>query len=169
MNKLPIIIVACTLVIVAAVIISFALLKNNSGFEESSTALPELKVLSTDESGDKVDVETTYVKLSFPYAFSDIISVKAVSEDKSASLQFISNIEGEAVTIYSIHFNSDEGIPCGALSLPEYDAEISVSVVFADIPETISEDWVSTFQATQETFNDVITSMSEDDRFTYAE
>lgn len=171
-NKIPVIAVVCTLIIAAAVVLSFVFLKNDPEFEEPSgiidVTLSELKVISSTENDGSVDVETTYGKFSYPSAFADIMSVKAVSEEKTTALQFFSNIDGKEALIYTIYYNNDIGTPCGLYTFSESGEEIVVSVVFENLPENISSDWISTFRATQETFNDVIESMDEDERFVMA-
>ena len=126
---------------------------------------PELQILSTTESNSWVTVETTYGTFRYPFAFSDLITVKADSNDSSASLQFTADVDGEMTVIYTIYYNEENGHPCGTLKLAEDEDPIIVSVVFAELPADMPEASKPTFFATQETFNDVLTSMKEDSRF----
>lgn len=126
---------------------------------------PELQILSTTEDNSWVTVETTYGTFRYPFAFSDLITVKADSNDASASLQFTADVDGEMTVIYTIYYNEENGHPCGTLKLAEDEDPVTVSVVFAELPADMPEASKPTFFATQETFNDVLTSMKEDSRF----
>lgn len=134
-----------------------------------STALPELKIESVSESGSWVIVETTYGEVRYPYAFSEVMSVNAISNDNSAQLQFATKIESTDVVVYTIYYNEEIGSKLGEFDLGGETGKVSVSVLFESASSSIPEDWLTTFYATQETFNDVLGSMCEDVRFTAAE
>lgn len=121
-----------------------------------------LSIMSITENGEWRVLDTTYGKLRYPFAFSDIIEVEAFNEGALSELRFYAKIEGKKMLNYTIHFNDNEGIACGTLKLKD---EIPVSVVFEDAPEGLKEDWLSTFYAVQETFNDVLKSMEENKKF----
>lgn len=140
----------------------------NGVFTGESTTLapvPEGKfgIISITEDNEWVNVETTYGKFRYPFAFSDLVKVEAEDEGDSQSLEFSALIDDEYTIIYTINYNSDEGMPCGILML---DKEIPVSVEFEEISDTLNDDWASTFYAAQETFNDVVSSMAENENFT---
>ena len=138
--------------------------------EESG--FPKLEVLSDKEDSNWVQVETTYGTFRYPAAFSDIIKVNTVTEKESAQLQ-VMLLTGEVeLAVYTLYYNyegNDAAIPCGKLKLTDESEEMTVSVVFENAPESLSADWLSTFYAVQETFNNVIVSMAEDSRFVAAE
>ena len=70
----------------------------------------------------------------------------------------------------TIRYNEDgEGIALGTLKLSDQAATMPVSVSFGDAPNGLAGNELATFIAAQETFNDVLTSMMEDSRFTMAE
>ena len=137
--------------------------------ETEKKPLPALEIEVTSESGNLVVLKTSYGYVRYPKAFSDFITVEAVNYDGSSELQFFADLGGKKVPIYTIHYNIDAGIPCGRFRVAAVTDEVGVSVTFHEIPENISENWVSTFNATQETFNDVLASLADDPRFTSAE
>ncbi|MBQ7922072.1 MAG: hypothetical protein IJ325_05795 [Clostridia bacterium] len=130
---------------------------------------PELEILNTTDTKDGVVVETTYGTFRYPYAFSDIVSVNAVNGEESAQLQVSVIMEDSSFVVYTIHYNEEIGSVCGKLKLDGYEDEIDVSVEFEEASDAVPEDWLTTVYAVQETFNDVINSMSEDSRFTLAD
>jgi len=145
--------------------------KENDDTKDPAEAavMPELKIEATSESGSWIVVETTYGEVRYPYAFSELISVNATSSKDSAHLQFVAEINGEDVVVYTIYYNEEIGSRLGEFDLGGEVGRVSVSVVFETASDLIPEEWLSTFYATQETFNDVLTSIGEDIRFTEAE
>ena len=129
----------------------------------------EYRIESTNEEGEWVVVKTTYGSFKYPFAFSDLIVIEAADLERSAQLRFFMKMDDNNVPIYTIHYNSGEGSLCGTLKLSDGAESIPVTVVLADKPEDLSEDWRLTFYATQETFNDVLFSMAEDKNFSIAE
>ena len=74
----------------------------------------------------------------------------------------IFKIEDKIIDAYTIYFNEPKGVPCGILKMSE---EIPVTVEFENAPKKLDDDWLITFNAVQETFNDVLLSMSENNDF----
>ena len=122
-------------------------------------------ILSTKEEGNAIVVETTFGCFQYPTAFSDLITVKAKSEDLSANIEFFVQINSKEVPLFTVHYGGTEGNPCGLLTLSEDTKPIVVSVIFATPPADLSSENEATFGAAQEIFNDVIASMEEDPRF----
>ena len=114
-----------------------------------------LSVVSVTESGDKVLVETSLGTVAFPYAFSDVIAAEAVNDYTGSYLVFTADCGGKSERIYSLAFNSDTGSPVGTLDIE--GESIGVSVVFYD--SELKGDGLTTFKATQETFNEVYSSL----------
>ncbi len=150
---------------VAGIAFGFALGRGSVPDDVSFSSQNEegrLSIISTTESGDWVTVKTSFISLRYPFAFSDIIAVEAYNEGLASQLRFYANIDGKKTLNYVIYFNSNEGIPCGTLKL---QGEIPVSVEFEKAPKKLSEDWLNTFYAVQETFNDVLKSMENNKSF----
>ena len=135
----------------------------------TTEVMPELKIESVSESGSWIIVETTYGQVRYPYAFSEIMSVNAINRNNSAQLQFATEIDGTDIVVYTIYYNEEIGSKLGELNLGGEVGNVSVSVLFEAASSSISEEWLTTFYATQETFNDVFASLCEDVRFTEAE
>lgn len=185
-KKNIVIIVVLTLVVIIGVVIGISVFHGSQGgpegeqnqtdqgnteqnnTEQDQIDLPELQIISTAEVEDLVVVESTYGTFHYPFAFSDIIGVKTINQETSSKLQFFARIDGEEVVIYTIHYNDAVGDRCGTLRL-EDNAEVEVFVEFTDAPTSLSSGWLTTFYATQETFNDVLFSMSDDGQFVIAE
>ena len=126
----------------------------------------ELQIQNVTEQDDTVLVETTYGTLRYPYAFSDLMSVEAeVFEDYSA-LNFNATLDGKTVKLYTLLFNMREGVPVGTLEVE--DQMYAITAQFHD-PEGVSDENIVTFYAVQETFNDVVNSLSENEGFTAAD
>ncbi len=158
------VLLACILV-VTGIIAGFALGRStapNDVIINSQTEDAGLSILSISENGEWITVKTSYITLRYPFAFSDIIEVEAFNEGTVSQLRFYSKMDGKRILNYIVHFNDNEGLPCGTLKLKQ---EIPVSVEFKEAPKKLSKDWLSTFYAVQETFNDVLKSMEENIKF----
>lgn len=128
--------------------------------------LKELLVQSVTEQEDAMHVVTTYGTVKYSYAFSDIICVEAETFEDYAVLEFGAMIDGKVVKLYTLIFNGLEGIPVGTLQV---DGEtFAVTAQFND-GSGVSGDSMVTFYAAQETFNDVVNSLSENEGFTTAD
>ena len=133
---------------------------------QTADGLPVLEILSAKEDGEWVTVDSTFGSFRYPTAFSDVLRVEAVEQGESASLRFVARIAAKDVTVYTLHYGKATGIRCGTLRLSNTAEEIAVYADLAEKPAGVPDDWASTFYAAQETFNDVLSSMTEDSRFT---
>lgn len=122
-------------------------------------------IVSKNENGQKVEVETSVVKFSYPSAFVDAISVKSIIETNCAKIQFLANLGFGETPVYYIVFGGDKYTPVGTLEVLDGESTINVQVEFCEAPKHLNKDDMATFNATQETFNDVLLSLKEDDRF----
>ena len=122
-------------------------------------------ILTSKEKGDKIEVDTTLCKISYSSAFSDAISVKAEGTKDSAKLNFFANLSSGETLIYSIIFGGEDATPFGTLQIDDSQVPINVQVAFFEAPNALDKDDKATFNATQETFNDVVASLKENDRF----
>ena len=134
------------------------------------TGAPELRIETTNENDKWVVVGTTYGTFRYSSAFSDIISVKAVQHDAASNLVFTAAIDEKEIPLYTVHYNDDgEGIPLGTLQFTDASVVMQISISIADAPKDLTDNAMRTFNAAQETVNDVIVSLCEDSRFTLAE
>ena len=166
-------VIACAVIVfmvVLAIILDNATKKiANSELDPSDTyysEVPELRILSSIESGSNVVVDTTYGTFKYPLAFSDLIKFEAVNGESSSQLEFFVHISGKDVPVYSIYYNEGKGDRFGKLSLGGEYTDIWVSIAFADPDDSVKSEWTNTFYAVQETFNTVLSSMEENDGFT---
>lgn len=136
---------------------------------ETQPVTVNLSVEAIEEQGDMMAVKTTFCQVKFPFAFADLIQVKAVNEEAVASLEFAALIAGDAYPLYALHFGGSEGIHLGAM---EIDGEAEPRAVYAEFypaDEAALGDNLGTFHAAQETFNDVVASLAENQKFAQAE
>ena len=171
-NIVLMLLVCIVLVIVSVAITAFVTSRSGTTENVSEKKIVQedtkLQIISTVENNEWIVVETTYGRFCYPRAFMDVIAVETAVVSGDECLKFMSEIDGISTAVYTIYYDSNEGVLCGHQVLPN-DEKVNVSVVFEDAPDQISDDWKTTFYAVQETFNDVIVSMSEDSRFTAVE
>lgn len=143
--------------------------------KETPVELPEpeeealvLTVLSVENEGDFMVVDTTFGQVKYPFAFSDLIEIEAVNEENLAALVFLARIGDHTYPLFTVSFGDCEGIPLGTLMLPDEEIR-NVSVQFATVEETELGDNLNSYYAAQEVFNDVIVSLEENAHFTAAE
>ena len=133
---------------------------------EPEEAIP-LEIVSVVEQGDRVVVTTTYGVVQYPFAFSDLIRVEAENNDSRSTLAF-SLVMGEtAYPVYALHFGGSEGMVLGTVTL-ENGTSVGVYGEFAQFPESLPEADTVTYNAVQETFNDIVASLGENENFTPA-
>lgn len=121
----------------------------------------ELVVESLEDQGDVVVVTTSFGQVKYPFAFADLIQVKAVNAEDVASLQFTVLISGDEYLLYALHFGGSEGIALGTLEIAGEAEPRAVYAEFFPADESALGDGISTFHAVQETFNDVVASLNE--------
>lgn len=127
-------------------------------------AFTELTVDSIEEQGDAVIVTTSYGTVKYPYAFSDVIAVSTENEENSARLIFSVLIGTEEFPSYTLIFNGTEGILIGSVAIGGENSAVPVYVEFHEAGN-LGEEMAGTFNAVQETFNDVLTSLCENGNF----
>lgn len=165
--------VACTVCISAFVFFFDG--QNKTGKKDGDTVLDEeyntvekikeLTIVSSEESEDFVIVETSYVTLKYPRSFSDLIGIEALNHGAYSELRFFADIRGNRAELYSLFFEHSAGHTVGTLVLDETDRELSVTVDFYEPGDNLIPDDHITFYASQETANDVIVSLEENDNF----
>ena len=133
--------------------------------EEDVIDFSAFKILSTKYVSSKIEVETNLCKISYSAAFSDVISVKSEGLNNCAKLNFYANLSFGETLIYSIIFGGEESMAFGKLQVNEGKETINVYVSFYDAPANLDKDDKATFNATQETFNDVVSSLNDNPRF----
>lgn len=161
-------VIGAVALIVAACII-FGGGKNEEAVQPANpdrSAMPELTVGDVTRDGERMVVDTSYMDVAYPYAFSDLISVEAVNQDKITGLEFTAKIDGSSRALYTIWFNSTQGQTAGTFDPQDGEGAVVVTVEFFSPEEALQGDHLVTFYATQETINDVLDSMKLDKNFT---
>ncbi len=128
--------------------------------------IPELKIDSIEEQNNDVVIITTYCTLRYPSAYYELIKADAYYGDGTGCIIFSADVGGRYDTVYTLLFNSEDGIDLGTLKLEGADEPIRVSVFFYDAPESVTGDALTVFYAAQETFNDISNSLEENEGFT---
>lgn len=127
------------------------------------------EILSITENDEWVEAKTTLGAFRYPTALADVLRVEAVSQGDTAALRFVARLAERDITVYTIHYNKAAGIRCGTFKPSDTAEELAVYADLAEAPDDVDADWTATFYAAQETFNDVLSSMAEDSRFTRQE
>lgn len=126
------------------------------------SGLKELQITSSVTEGDRVVVSTTYGTLWYSAAFVDQIHVEASNHGTYSQLDFKVVIDGKAELMYTVLFEKNTGIPVGTMKV---DGATYLVTAMVHSPEGITEANRLNFYAAQETFNDVMNSLGENDGF----
>ncbi len=132
------------------------------------TAVPELKIISTEEQAESVIISTSYCTLSYPSMFSDMIKVESYFGEGMGCIMFLAEFNGKSATAYTVLFNSENGIDVGTLKVDGTDQPLRVSVSFYEPTEDMTGDDLTSFYAVAETFNDIAQSLEKNEGFTSA-
>lgn len=184
-SKVKILTICCVVLAVAVVILTALLLHGNDGNEvpvvlasdvattqkqsvnESyAIAQKQLQIYEIEAVDEQMLIKTSYGDMRYPYAFSDIIRVEAVSTETTKALEFSADLGTEVYPIYTISFTDPEGMCIGSLLLPEEKKPYYVTVTLHAPAQELQGDILLTFQAAQETFNDIWLSMMDNEGFT---
>lgn len=128
--------------------------------------LKELTVGESTRRGETTVVDTSYLTVEYPYAFSDLIRVKAINQEEQTALSFCGFINGEEQELYTLWFNGSDGQTVGSFDLEDGKKPVVVTLAFYTPSAQLQGDDRTTFFAVQETVNDVIASMKKDPQFT---
>lgn len=168
LNSKQLLIAGCVVGAVALIVAACIFLLGGdspAAADPERTQIKELTVGSMERDAETMVVQTSYMPVEFPYAFSDLIQVQAVNQDKQAALEFSARIDGKDRKIYTIWFNADVGDYVGWFDLQDGEKPVQVTVVFYEPDAELQGDHRITYYATQETVNDVLTSMEKDENF----
>lgn len=168
LNSKQLLIAGCVVGAVALIVAACIFFFGGNGAEPTDperTQIRELTVGSMERDAETMVVQTSYMPVEFPYAFSDLIQVQAVNQDKQAALEFSARIDGADRTLYTVWFNAEVGQRVGSFDLQDGEKPVQVTVVFYEPDAELQGDHRITYYATQETVNDVLTSMEKDEHF----
>lgn len=131
--------------------------------------VPQLTVESIEEQGDMMVVNTPYFQLRYPFAFADLIQVEAQTAGEVEELIFTAKLDLSEYRLFSLILGGTGDILLGTVMLPQREEPVAVYATLYRIDENLSSDFVNTFNAAQECFNDVMMSLMECEGFTPAE
>ena len=164
-SRLPLWIAFCAILAVAAIV--GLVLFSGKGTDKPAPTLEDtdkLIVMSIEEEGEWVVLTTSYGVMRYPFSLSDVIKVEALNYGEYSRLEFSADLSEKTVSLYSLDFNRDSGIPAGELVLPVSGEKIGVSVEFFE-PDGLTEEEENVFHAACETFNDILDSFAENENF----
>ena len=136
---------------------------------ETEPVASGLVVEAIEEQGDNMVVRTSFVHVKYPFAFADLIQVNAANEDDVASLEFFVSNQDVQHPIFTIRFGGDEGILLGTVQISNEEAPRTVYAELASADADALGDYLETFYAAQESFNDVVASLMENEGFVAAQ
>ena len=169
-GKLIVIAVAVVAVLVGAVCLLWPRGEDSSvAYDPNRGPLKELTVGEENRRGETMVVDTSYLPVEFPYAFSDLIRIHPINQDHQTALSFCALIAGEEQELFTIWFNGKDGQMVGTFDLKDGKKPVPVTLVFYSPDASLQGDDRVTFFATQETVNDVLNAMKLQDGFTYFE
>lgn len=128
-----------------------------------SAQMEQMVIHSIEEQGELVRINTSYGTVSYPFAYSDLITVDPVTETGRVGLAFQVNLNGNLVPIYTLWIHGDAGVICGLLDIN--GVTYPVRMEFMSVPENLDQGHLLTFYAAQETVNDVITSLKDNPNY----
>lgn len=131
--------------------------------------LRELTVNAQTRDGERMVIDTSYMRLEYPYAFSDLIQIEAINQGNQTGLAFTAKIAGANRQLYTLWFNGRDGEKVGAYDLRDGEKPVVVTLAFYTPAAELEGDDRITFFATQETINDVMAAMKQDSHFTIYE
>lgn len=127
----------------------------------------QLEIQRIEEQGDVVVVTTNYCRVTYPYAFSDLVQVEQINSDEKVALRFYAVVSGKRMELYELVFGGEGSAPLGMLILN--GKALPLTANFYKPAADISENDRIAFVAAQETFNDVALSLEDNAHFTPAE
>lgn len=134
--------------------------------DPAQTRLPGLE-LTVEQEGQMMVITTSYCVLKYPFAFSDVIRVTAENQADQAALLFCAWLNNTEYPMFSIVFDGNGGILVGTLKLDD-GTVVSVTAQLFEADEAMEPDMLKSFYAVQETINDIIQSLAENEHFTSA-
>ena len=156
---------AAALIVVACFLIFSPKAKEDSDFKNVETTAPainlgELTIVDMYRQGSSMLVKTSYLDVEFPYAFSDVITVEAVSKDGVPGLEFRVKTKSMDERLYTIWFGGTAGKSVGT-----YLGQVKVMGEVCRIPNYLGKDEQFDCKSAQDTYNDVLQSMYKSGKF----
>lgn len=130
-----------------------------------SAPVDVLEILELREEDAWVKVETTWCTLGYPYAFSDLITVRCESGADTARLEFSAGLEQGECPLFYVSFGEDTGILLGSLTLPETGETVSVWAGIYSLEEDLTDADRAACLMCQECVNDMIAFLNENSNF----
>lgn len=143
--------------------------------EEGSTpaaarpAWPALTVDSVEQQDTQMVVSTSYAAVQYPFAFSDLIKVTAVDTEERIQLEFKAALDGKEYPMFALRFGGSEGTMLGTIDIDEAAMDVPVWLIFYSEDPDMDPGSRSSFYAAQESVNDVVASLTENEDFTPAQ
>lgn len=134
------------------------------GSQKEQPSLPDeeaFSVLQSEEQGEFMLVNTTYLKLKYPIAFFDVIRVT----ENGNAIEFYADLGETVCPIYTIYLSGEGNMTIGTLALADREPT-ELTAVFHEPIDGLTADELFTFNAARDTFSEVWHSLSENEGFT---
>lgn len=125
--------------------------------------LPEFKLKKTEKSNGKIVINTSYCTLSYSDVFPSEMEVEANTAGEVSYLTFFASISDKKLSVYTLMFNSADGIGVG--TMPIQGNAVRVSVKFSEAPASVTGDDLILFRAYSESFGEIAASLYENQGF----
>ena len=169
-TSLYVLIGICGALLVALIIVACCLAgKNNiadGGVQLDDKSLPALTVDKVEEQGESVIISTSYARLKFPFAFCDLIHVRANDGQHVKQLEFYTVLEGKEYRLFDVILGGSQGIRLGDLKVPGRSDTVPVFAKLYDADPNLEQDMLLSFRAAQECFNDIAQSLHDNEGYT---
>lgn len=132
---------------------------------DANAPKPDMTIV-VEQQDDVMEVTTGYCVVEYPFAFSEVIQVALKETETGASLEFTASIRGQTAPLYTLWLNTEKGVPYGTVTVGGYTSKVNVETYD---PTGLTEENKVTFNAAQETINDVLQSLQNRNTFTPAE
>lgn len=170
--KLYALIGLCTVLLVALIIVAVVLTKTRNQVDVKETQptvetqIPVLEILGQQEGEDVILVKTSYANVKYPFAFSELIHVRATDTESVKTLEFYTVLGGQEYRLFDVIFGGTEGIRLGDITVPGRSTTMPVFAVIHDEGRELDEENKRSYVAARDCFNDVVVSLSDNKGFT---
>lgn len=169
-TKLYLLIAGCSVVLIALIIVACCLggkddSSNDGNVPGGDGPLPALTIDQIEEQGETVKIDTSYMDMKYPFAFSDLIHVRANDGEAIKKLEFFTVLEGNEYRLFDIILGGSEGIRLGDVKVPDRSATVPVFAKLYTEGEDLADELKRSYAAAQECFNDVAQSLHENEGY----
>lgn len=124
-----------------------------------------LQILSAEEQGEFISVTTSYTSFRYPFAFSDLIQIEAKEDNGTETLEFSVVLGDTSEKMFTIRFDDAGAVSLGAMYVALLEEALPLSADVYPVSDSLDDVMKNTFLAAQESFNDVVNALQENENF----